>query len=363
MQPDFTAAFNRFLTQGRYILGETLESFEKEFAQWCEVDHCIGVGNGLDALELILRGYGIGPGDRVIVPTHTFIATWLAVSRIGAEPVPVEVKANTYNLDPNQLEEAIDEETEAIIVVHLYGQTAEMGPIQEIAQRYHLKLIEDAAQAHGARYRGVRAGGLGDAAGFSFYPGKNLGALGDGGAITTRDAVLAERIRKLRNYGSSQKYYHDLQGTNSRLDPFQAAMLQIKFPHLERWNQRRNEIARRYLEGLRDLPRVILPVIPSNCDPVWHLFVIRYPDRDALQRHLQQAGIETLIHYPIPPHLSQAYGDGGWQPGDFPVAEKIANSVLSLPMGPHLDDDQVDYVIETIRDGIKNPTWRNKSTP
>jgi dTDP-4-amino-4,6-dideoxygalactose transaminase len=307
------------------------------------------VGNGLEALHLILRAYGIGPGDEVIVPANTYIATWLAVSYAGATPVPVEPDLHTYNLDPSRVEAAISPRTRAILVVHLYGQPAEMGLLKEIAEKYHLKLIEDAAQAHGSYYCGDPAGSLADAAGWSFYPGKNLGALGDAGAITTNDPELADQVRLLRNYGSRVKYYNELKGYNSRLDPIQAAFLRAKLPVLQRWNQRRVELASRYLESLKDCSGLVLPFVPEWAGPSWHLFVVRHPDRDRFQQQLRDNGIETLIHYPVPPHLSQAYQEYGWRVGDFPITETLANTVLSLPIGPHLNQSAQEYIIETIK--------------
>ena len=341
-------AFDRVLDSGRYIQGSEVEYFEREFAAYCGAQHCIGVGNGLDALHLILRGYQIGPGDEVIVPSHTFIATWLAASEVGATPVPVEPDFVTCNLDPAQVELAITARTRAIIAVHLYGQPADMDALAEIAQRHRLHLIEDAAQAHGARYRGRRVGTLGDAAGFSFYPGKNLGGIGDGGAITTNDAELAARIRMLGNYGSSVKYQHALRGVNSRLDEVQAALLRVKLRQLDAWNHRRADIARQYLARLSELP-LILPRPPDDVEPVWHLFVIRSDSRDWLQRHLMEDGIDTLVHYPTPPHLQAAYAGLGLARGQLPMAEQLADTVLSLPMGPHMDDDGIAAVVASLR--------------
>lgn len=343
---DFEQGFDRVIQSGWYILGKEVESFEKEFAAYCEVEHCIGVGNGLEALHLILQAYGIGPGDEVVVPANTYIATWLAVSYTGATPVPVEPCESTYNLDPDRIEAAITPKTKAILIVHLYGQPADFEPIRVLAQRNGLKVIEDAAQAHGARYRGQCVGGLGDAAGFSFYPGKNLGALGDAGAVTTHDAGLAEQIRILRNYGSRVKYHNEIIGYNSRLDELQAALLRVKIPHLNAANARRKEIAECYLTALAGLD-LILPVIPEWADPVWHLFVVRHPQRDELQQFLAERGISTMIHYPIPPHLQPAYA--GLSPGLFPVSEAIHREILSLPLGPTMTDAEVERVIGGIR--------------
>jgi dTDP-4-amino-4,6-dideoxygalactose transaminase len=319
------------------------------------VKHCVVVGNGLDALHLILRGYGIGAGDEVIVPSHTFIATWLAVSYAGATPVPVEPDPQTYNLDPALIEAALTPRTKAIMPVHLYGQPADLDTINAIVQAHGLRVIEDAAQAHGARYRGRRCGGLGDAAGFSFYPGKNLGAFTDAGAVTTNDADLAQKIRKLRNYGSAVKYQHELKGFNSRLDELQAAFLRVKLRHLDDWNARRRRIAARYLDGLNSeignqKSEIILPFVPDWADPAWHLFVIRHPQRDLLQKKLAEAGIGTLIHYPIPPHLSGAYCNpqSGIRNPQLPLAEFLASQVLSLPMGPHFSESQARSVAQAV---------------
>lgn len=348
IRQELDAAYDRVLNSGWFILGQEVEAFEREFAAYCEADYCVGVGNGLEALHLILRAYGIGPGDEVIVPANTYIATWLAVSYAGAKPVPVEPDARTYNLDPALIEAAITPMTKAILPVHLYGQPADMDPINAVAVRHGLKVVEDAAQAHGARYKGRRVGGLGDAAGFSFYPGKNLGALGDGGAVVTNDAEMAERVRVLRNYGSWVKYHNGVKGFNSRLDELQAALLRVKLPVLDDWNQRRRAVAVRYLDGLAG-SELGLPSIPDWAEPVWHLFVVRHPQRDALQQRLQQAGIGTMIHYPIPPHLQSAYTELGYGAGVFPLTEAIHLEVLSLPMGPQLTAAQQDRVLQAVR--------------
>ena len=353
LKDEFDAAYHRVMDSGWYLLGKELEAFESEFAAYCETKHCIGVANGLDALHLIVRACGIGPGDEVIVPSNTFIATWLAVSYAGATPVPVEPDPRTYNLDPARIEAAITPRTRAIMPVHLYGQPADMDAINAIARRHGLKVIEDSAQAQGARYKGRRTGGLGDAAGHSFYPGKNLGAFADAGAVTTNDAQLADRVRTLRNYGSKVKYHYEAQGINSRLDEMQAAFLRIKLRHLDEWNQRRTKIAEQYLSqlsGLTSQPSgVILPFVPDYAEPVWHLFVIRHPQRDALQQKLTEAGIGTLIHYPVPPHLSGAYSGLKFQDSDFRIAEEIAATILSLPMGPHVTTEQVQSVVAAIQ--------------
>ncbi|MGS0742070.1 DegT/DnrJ/EryC1/StrS family aminotransferase [Glaciimonas sp. GG7] len=343
-------AFHRVLKSGWYILGKEVDAFELEFSNYCNVGHAIGVANGLDAIFLILKAYGIGPGDEVIVPSNTYIATWLAVSHCGATPIPVEPDENTYNLDPLKIEASITARTKAIIPVHLYGQPADMDSINEIAHRHGLKVIEDAAQAHGALYKGRRVGSLGDAAAFSFYPGKNLGALGDGGAITTNDDKLANAIRVSRNYGSSIKYHNDVLGFNSRLDELQAALLRVKLPALDASNAKRSDIASQYSKQLSDVPVVTLPQVSNWADPVWHLYVVRVDERDKLQKLLAERDVGTMIHYPIPPHLQLAYAGLGYKLGDFPIAERIHQQVLSLPMGPTMSENAVQYVIDSVKD-------------
>lgn len=343
-------AFQRVIDSGWYVLGQETEAFEQEFAAYCGAAHCVGVANGLDALHLILRGYDIGAGDEVIVPSNTFIATWLAVSEAGATPVPVEPDAHSFNLDPARIEAAITPRTRAIMPVHLYGLPAEMDAINEVARRHGLRVIEDAAQAHGARYRGRRTGSLGDAAGFSFYPGKNLGALGDGGAITTNDGALAERLRLLRNYGARVKYRHDVVGVNSRLDELQAAVLRAKLPRLDAENAARADVAATYLQGLAG-SGLVLPQVPDHLQPSWHLFVVRSPRRESLQRQLREAGIDTLVHYPTAPHLQGAYaersGPAAWPA--LPIAEALQHETLSLPMAPYLRPDETAAVIAALR--------------
>lgn len=344
-QQSLQAAVARVVQSGWYVLGPETERFEDSFARYCEVSSCIGVANGLDALHLILRGYDIGEGDEVIVPGHTFIATWLAVSQTGATPVPVEPVEHTFNMNPALIEQAITPQTRAIVVVHLYGQPADMGPIVAIARRHGLRVIEDAAQAHGARYQGQRVGSLGDAAAFSFYPTKNLGALGDGGAITTNDSALATKVRKIRNYGSAVKYQHELKGVNSRLDELQAAALQVKLEFLDSENAQRAKLAAQYnatlpREGL-DLTQVI-----AHAEPVWHLYVIRCAKRDALQQHLRHLQVETMIHYPIPCHLQGAYADGAWP--SLPISARLSKELISLPMAPCLGQEQVSEVVRAI---------------
>lgn len=349
LQPELDEAYARLMNSGWYILGEEVTAFEKEFADYCGAKHCIGVANGLDALHLILRGYDIGEGDEVIVPSNTYIATWLAVSYAGATPVPVEPIAGTYNLDPSKIEAAITPKTKAVLPVHLYGQPAAMDAINDVACKYNLKVIEDAAQAQGACYNGKRTGNLSDAAGFSFYPGKNLGAYGDAGAITTNDDGLADALKVLRNYGSRVKYYNEVKGFNSRLDPLQAAFLRVKLSCLNEWNDRREIIARNYFENLNDCPDLQLPLVEEKAKPVWHLFVVRHPDRDNLEKFLNDNGIGTLIHYPVPPHLSLAYAENKQQFGHLPISEELAKSVISLPIGPHLSVEAQNFVIETIK--------------
>ncbi len=349
LKEELDAAYHRVMDSGWYLLGKELEAFEAEFAAYCGVQHCVGVGNGLEALHLVLRAFGIGAGDEVVVPSNTFIATWLAVSYAGATPVPVEPDPRTYNLDPARLEAALSPRTKAILPVHLYGQPADMHQIVALARQHGLKVIEDNAQAQGARYRGRTTGGLADAAGNSFYPGKNLGAFGDAGAVTTNDPELAAKVRALRNYGSSRKYYNDDQGFNSRLDELQAAFLRVKLRKLDEWNHRRRDVAHSYLTALEGLEGLTLPFVPAWAEPVWHLFVIRHPRRDALQTALAEAGIGTLIHYPVPPHRSGAYAASGFPPDAFPLATTLADTVLSLPLGPHVSPAQLDAVVAALR--------------
>jgi len=348
LQSEIDAAVARSLASGWYIGGPELEAFEHEFAAYTQAQHCIGVANGLDALHLALRAMDVGPGDEVIVPSNTYIATWLAVSQCGATPVPVEPDARTFNIDAARIEAAITPRTRVILPVHLYGQPADIEAILAIARKHGVCVLEDGAQAHGARYKGRCIGAHGDAVAWSFYPGKNLGAMGDGGAVTTDDDQIADRIRVLRNYGSRVKYVNEVQGYNSRLDPLQAAILRVKLAHLDEWNARRSAIAQRYQQGLAGCG-LTLPHVPDWADPVWHLYVVQHPQRDALQHALTDAGVGTLIHYPIPPHRQQAYAQGGWKLGAFPMAEHMADEVLSLPIGPHLGTEQVAVVIEAAR--------------
>ena len=346
LKPQLDIAYQRVMNSGWYIQGAELDAFEREFAHYCEATHCIGVGNGLEALHLILRAYGIAEGDEIIVPSNTYIATWLAVTYCGATPIPVEPDVRTYNLDPSRIEAAITPKTRAIIAVHLYGQPADMDAINAVADRHGLKVIEDAAQAQGAKYKGGRVGGLGDAAGFSFYPGKNLGAYGDAGAVTTNDAELAERIRMLRTYGSKVKYHNEIKGFNSRLDELQAAFLREKLKVLDDWNARRTNIAHYYNEHLVGVAGVTLPFVAEWAEPVWHLYVIRHPKRDELASRLGEAGVGTMIHYPIPPHRQLAYADLGLNEGTLPISELIHREALSLPIGPHLQPEDMKSVMQ-----------------
>jgi dTDP-4-amino-4,6-dideoxygalactose transaminase len=347
LKKEIDSAVARVLDSGWYIGGAEVEQFEAEFAAYCGARQVVGVGNGLDALHLALLALGVGEGDEVIVPSNTYIATWLAVSQCGATPVPVEPDPATYNLDPARIQCAITERTKVILPVHLYGQPADMDPIVAIAREHGLKVLEDAAQAHGAMYKGDNVGSHGDAVAWSFYPGKNLGAVGDAGAVSTNDAEVADRIRVLGNYGSRVKYVNEVRGFNSRLDPVHAAVLRVKLRHLDAWNGRRAAIAERYLSGLRDEP-LRLPYVPSWAHPAWHLFVIRHPQRDELQKNLNRAGVGTLIHYPIPPHRQAAYAGSAAAQSDFPIASLMANEVLSLPIGPHVSVEQADAVIRAV---------------
>jgi len=345
---DFHDALDRVLDSGWFILGKETDSFEKVFANYCGVKHCIGVANGLEALNLTLRAWNIGVGDEVLVPSNTYIATWLAVSQTGAIPIPVEPDSRTYNIDPERIANAITERTKAIIPVHLYGQPANMNAIVKLAEKYGLKVLEDAAQAHGAKYGASRIGSLGDAAGFSFYPGKNLGALGDGGCVTTNDDKLADQLRILRNYGSQQKYHNELKGYNSRLDELQSAFLSSKLPKLDCDNMRRTEIADFYGKSLASFPKIIAPATAGGCNSVWHLYVIQCEDRLGLQKKMAEEGVGTMIHYPIPPHLQPAYRELGYLKGSFPIAEALHDRVLSLPIGPTMTIEEAKKVIQAV---------------
>ena len=351
LQEELDDAVRNVMASGQFILGPEVTAFEADFAEYCQARHAIGVASGLDALRLILLAHGVGEGDEVVVPSNTFIATWLAVTQAGASPVPVEPDPATHNVTSEAIEAALTGGTRAIMPVHLYGQPAEMDAIVALGRERGIPVIEDAAQAQGARYRGRRAGSLADAAGFSFYPGKNLGAHGDAGAITTDDDELAERVRMLGNYGSKVKYHHDLPGLNSRLDSVQAAALRVKLRHLDEWNERRRAVAARYFDQLDGLEGLTLPSIPDGVEPVWHVFVVRHPRRDALQERLREAGVDTIIHYPIPPHLGGAYS-AEFEGRHLPVAERLADEVLSLPMGPHLALDDAERVARAVREAV-----------
>ncbi|TFC93283.1 MULTISPECIES: DegT/DnrJ/EryC1/StrS family aminotransferase [Cryobacterium] len=347
LRTEIDVAVGRTLNSGRYLLGEEVAAFEREFAAYCEARYCVGVASGLDALHLALIALGVGPGDEVIVPANTYIATWLAVSQCGAIPVAVEPDLGTYNIGPERIAAAISSRTKVIIAVHLYGQPADLDPIIALARSHDLKVLEDGAQAHGARYKGKRLGGHGDVVAWSFYPGKNLGAFGDGGAVTTNDPELASKIRVLGNYGSREKYVNEVAGFNSRLDELQAAVLRVKLQHLDQFNDVRRLTARLYLEGLVG-SGLVLPVVPNWAEPVWHLFVVRCVDRVALQKGLSSVGIETLIHYPIPPHLQGAYEGMGFTRGAFPISEKIHDEVLSLPMSSTMNRSQAAEVVSKV---------------
>lgn len=343
-------AYERVLESNYYIQGKECADFEKKFACYCGVDYCVGVGNGLDALTLILRAMDIGNSDEVIVPSNTYIATALAVSSVGATPVFVEPEIQTYNIKSDKIEEMITENTKAIIAVHLQGRPADMDKICAIANKHNLRVIEDAAQAHGARYKGKRVGSIGDAAGFSFYPGKNLGALGDGGCVTTNDKEIADRVRSLGNYGSDYKYHHIYKGVNSRLDELQAAFLNVKLDKLDYWNEERRKIAEKYFAGITN-PLVTLPLKSDDIfEHIYHVFVIRCKERDKLEEYLNSKGIGTVKHYPIPMHRQLAYKDLGIGEGELPIAEEISRTVLSLPMYYGMTDEEIQYVVKNINE-------------
>lgn len=349
LKQEMQDAYERVYQRAWYIDGIEKKTFEESFAKYCNTKYCIGVGNGLEAIRLILQGMHIGIGDEVIIPATTFIATALAVTYVGAKPILVEVKSDTCTINPALIEEKITDRTKAIIAVHLYGQCCDMDAITEIARKYKLKVIEDAAQAHGALYKGRKAGSIGDAAAFSFYPGKNLGALGDAGAVTTDDEALAEEIRTLSNYGSDIKYHHIYKGTNSRLDELQAAFLNVKLLYLDKWNTYRKQIAARYLQKIENSAIKLLKVA-DYADPVWHIFPVFTEKRNEMEKDLNEKDIGTTIHYPIPMHLQKAYVDWGMKEGSLPIAEKIAATELSLPMFYGITDEQVDYVCRIIND-------------
>ncbi|MDF1776195.1 MAG: DegT/DnrJ/EryC1/StrS family aminotransferase [Rhizobiaceae bacterium] len=347
LKAEIDAAVARALDSGWYILGPEVEAFETEWAQYCGANHAVGLANGLDALTLALRALDVGPGDEVIVPSNTYIATWLAVSAVGATPVPVEPDPATHNIDTTRIAAAITPQTKVLLPVHLYGQPADMDPILTLARQHGIAVVEDAAQAHGARYKGKRIGAHGDIVCWSFYPGKNLGALGDGGAITTSRPDLADKVQMLRNYGSRVKYVNEVQGVNSRLDPIQAAVLRVKLKYLDDWTDRRRTIADLYTKGLKD-SGLILPHVPDWADPVWHLYVVCTEERDALQQRLGAAGIGTLIHYPLPPHMQEAYAELGMTADAFPLARQMADGVLSLPIGPQMEVQHAAFVCNAV---------------
>jgi dTDP-4-amino-4,6-dideoxygalactose transaminase len=349
LRDELDAAYKRVMEAGSFILGPEVDAFEHEFAQYCGARNTIGVGNGLDALEFALRAFELGPGDEVIVPSNTYIATWLAISNVGARPVPVEPVLATGNIDPDRVAAAITSRTRALLAVDLYGQPAEMTRITAIAKRHGLVTVEDAAQSHGATVDHRPVGSLADATAWSFYPTKNLGAFGDAGAVTTNDDVLADRIRLLRNYGSRVKYYNEIRGRNSRLDPLQAAVLRVKLRYLDEWNGRRRRLAARYIDALTECDTLELPNVADGVSHVWHVFTVRTRERDRFQTHLRERGVETLIHYPVPPHLSGAYADAGYTRGAFPLAERIADTILSLPIGPQLSQEDQDRVIDSVQ--------------
>lgn len=352
LDKDLRSAFERVYERSWYIGGEEDKHFEESFATYCGVNYAVGCGNGLDSLMLSIKALGIKGGDEVIVPSNTYIATALAVTYVGATPVFVEPDIRTFNINPDLIEAAITKKTKAIMPVHLYGQPCDMDPILDIAKKHGLYIVEDCAQAHGARYKGKRIGGFGTAAGFSFYPGKNLGALGDAGAVVTNDKALADHVRALGNYGSDYKYHHIYKGNNSRLDEMQAAFLSAKLPLLDKVNDNRRTTAKKYLEGINN-PEVILPTVIPEAEPVWHIFGIRCKDRDSLERYLNENGIGTNKHYPIPMHLQECYKDMGYHKGDFPVAEEISTTELSLPMYYGMTDEEIQYVVDKINEWKK----------
>ena len=355
IQENLEGAILKSVRTGTYIGGNDLSSFELDFRTFVESDYCVGVANGLDALVLSLKVLGVGPGDEIIVPSNTFIATWLAVSQCGAIVVPVEPHDDTYNIDTNLIEAKITNRTKAIIPVHLYGQPADLDEILILAKKHNLYVIEDAAQAHGAIYKGRKIGSHGDLVTWSFYPGKNLGALGDGGAITTNNKELAERLKVLRNYGSQERYVHSVLGSNSRLDPVQAAVLSVKLKYLRAWNKRRSKTAKIYNDAFSDLP-VTLPSVRIYNDPVWHLYCIRTANRDEIRHGLSAMGVETLVHYPIPPHLQNAYKYLNFDQNAFPLTEAIASELISLPIGPSLNKLQISHVVYSMRKLLNSKT-------
>jgi dTDP-4-amino-4,6-dideoxygalactose transaminase len=347
LEVEIDSAVKRVLNSGFYVLGTEVEVFESEYAQFCDANYCVGVGNGLDAIYISLKALGVGVGDEVLVPTNTYIATWLAVSQCGAKPVPVEPSIDSYNIDPSLITKAITNKTKAIIAVHLYGRPAPLDEILRLAKKFDLKVIEDAAQAHGAVYKDKKIGSHSDMVTWSFYPGKNLGAFGDGGAITTNSEELAKKAAVIRNYGSERKYENDVKGLNSRLDPLQAAILRVKLSKLDEWNARRTEIAKTYDDAFRSTGWYT-PKEESGCRSSWHLYVLRHSKRNDIVKTLDDLGVSALIHYPIPPHLQKAYSSLGYFRGDFPIAEKLSGEVFSLPIGPHLSVENMHRVVESV---------------
>lgn len=347
IKQEIMAALERVYDSNWLVLGKEVEAFEKEFADYCQTKYCVGVANGLDALILILKAYQIGSGDEVIIPSNTYIATALAVNAVGAKPVFVEPDLDTFNIDPEKIDSAITKHTKVIMPVHLYGNPSDMSPINEVAKKYGLKVVEDNAQSQGATYRGEKTGALGDAAGISFYPGKNIGALGDSGAVTTNDEAISQKIKVLRNYGSEKKYYNEVKGMNSRLDEIHAAVLRVKLKYLDKWNKERQRVAGRYKRFINN-EKITLPVVTPNSTHVWHQFVIRTEKRDELQSYLLKNEVETMIHYPIAIHKQKAYKELTYLNGKLPLAEEIADSVLSLPIYPYMPEDKQDLVIELI---------------
>ena len=350
---DFSNDFKRVLESGSLILSSEVQEFEDRFAEYCQTKYCVGVGNGLQALEIILRGWGITKDDEVIVPSNTFIATWLAISSVGAIPIPIEPDIDTYNINPDLIEEKITPRTKAIIVVHLYGLPCEMNKIKEIATRHSLKILEDAAQSHGAEYQSRKVGSLGDAAAFSFYPSKNLGALGDGGAITTDDEKLFTKVRLIRNYGKSENYLNNLQGMNSRLDELQAAFLSTKLKSLDDINRRRRNIANKYINQLFEIESIKIPTINNYSLHVFHLFVVRHPKRIKFREELFDLGVDTSIHYPIPPHLQKAYSYLNLNEGSLPISETIHKECISIPIYQTMNEEQISYVVSSIKKVVK----------
>lgn len=350
IKDELKQAFEQFIDSGWYILGDSVKDFEQAYALFNNTEYCIGVANGLDALILSLKALDIGPGDEVIVPSNTYIASWLAVSNVGAEPIPVEPRLETYNINPQLIAEKITPRTKAIMPVHLYGQPCEMDEIMQIAAKHNLFVVEDNAQSQGALCNGKMAGSFGHVNGTSFYPGKNLGAYGDAGAVTTNDPQLEKRIRMLRNYGSEKKYYNEEKGINSRLDELQAALLSVKLRHLNSWTEERQKLAAIYGSGLKDTPGLNLPVTANNCSHVYHIYIVRTNRRKELMEYLKNNEVDTLVHYPVPPHLQKAYTELGYQKGDFPIAETIADTCLSLPLYPGLSGDSVSNIVSIIKD-------------